>query len=81
MRRHSSKVFAGIHDAIVVPVSLEDEPEQFSLLKSEIVRAFEFSKHAMNKSGGVELTIIASKLGIDLDEIITDGIEEDIVDE
>ena len=81
LRRHSSKVFAGIHDAIVVPVSLEDEPEQFSLLKSEIVRAFEFSKHAMNKSGGVELTIIASKLGIDLDEIITDGIEEDIVDE
>jgi superfamily II DNA or RNA helicase len=81
LRRHFSKVFAGIHDAIVVPVSLEDEPEQFSLLKSEIVRAFEFSKHAMNKSGGVELTIIASKLGIDLDEIITDGIEEDIVDE
>lgn len=81
LRKHSSKVFAGIHDAIVVPVSLDDEPEQFSLLKSELVRAYEFSRHAMNKSGGEELSIIAGKLGIDLDEFITDGIEEDVVDE
>lgn len=81
LRKHSSKVFAGIHDAIVVPVSLEDEPEQFSLLKSELVRAYEFSRHAMNKSAGEELTIIAGKLGINLDEFITDGIEEDVIDE
>ena len=81
LRKHFSKVFAGIHDAIVVPVSLEDEPEQLSLLKSELIRAYEFSRHAMNKSGGEELTIIAGKLGIDLNEFITDGIEEDVIDE
>ncbi len=81
LRKHSSKVFAAIHDAIVVPVSLDDEPEQFSLLKSELVRAHEFSSHALNRSAGEALTIIGSKLGINLDEIVTDGIEEDISDE
>lgn len=78
LRRHPSKVFAAIHDAIVVPVSLDDEPEQFSLLKSELIRAHEFSSHALNKSGGEEITIIGTKLGINLDEVIADGIEEDI---
>jgi superfamily II DNA or RNA helicase len=81
LRKHASKVFAAIHDAIVVPVSLDDEPEQFSLLKSELVRAHEFSSHALNRSAGEALTIIGSKLGINLDEIVTDGIEEDISDE
>ena len=81
LRKHSSKVFAAIHDAIVVPVSLDDEPEQFSLLKSELVRAHEFSSHALNRSSGETLTIIGGKLGINLDEIVTDGIEEDISDE
>ena len=81
LRKHSSKVFAAIHDAIVVPVSLDDEPEQFSLLKSELVRAHEFSSHALNRSAGEALTIIGGKLGINLDEIVTDGIEEDISDE
>lgn len=81
LRKHHSKVFAAIHDAIVVPVSLDDEPEQFSLLKSELIRAHEFSSHALNRSAGEALTIIGSKLGINLDEIVTDGIEEDINDE
>jgi hypothetical protein len=81
LRKHPSKVFAAIHDAIVVPISLNDEPEQFSLLKSELVRAHEFSSHALNRSAGEALTIIGSKLGINLDEIVTDGIEEDISDE
>ena len=81
LRKHPSKVFAAIHDAIVVPVSLDDEPEQLSLLKSELVRAHEFSSHALNMSAGEALTIIGSKLGINLDEIVTDGIEEDISDE
>ena len=78
LRKHPSKVFAGIHDAIVVPVSLDNEPEQFSLLKSELVRAYEFAKNAMNKSAQEEIIIIGTKLGIDLTEIITDGIEEDL---
>jgi superfamily II DNA or RNA helicase len=77
LRYHPSKVLAKIHDAIVVPTSLEDEPDQFALLQSELVRAYEFSQHAINKSAGFELESIARKLGINLNNQAEDGIEED----
>lgn len=77
LRYHPSKVLAKIHDAIVVPTSLEDEPDQFALLQSELVRAYEFSQHAINKSAGFELELIARKLGINLNNQTEDGIEED----
>lgn len=77
LRKHPSKVFAKIYDAIVVPVSLEDEPEQFSLLKSELTRALEFSRHSTNISAGEELRLTASRLGLELNEIVNDGFEED----
>lgn len=77
LRSHPSKVLAKIHDAIVVPTSLEDEPDQFALLQSELVRAYEFSQHAINKSAGFELELIARKLGINLNNNAEDGIEED----
>lgn len=77
LRYHPSKVLAKIHDAIVVPTSLEDEPDQFALLQSELVRAYEFSQHAINKSAGFELELIARKLGINLNNQAEDGIEED----
>lgn len=77
LRYHPSKVLAKIHDAIVVPTSLEDEPDQFALLQSELVRAYEFSQHAINRSAGFELELIARKLGINLNNQDEDGIEED----
>jgi superfamily II DNA or RNA helicase len=77
LRSHPSKVLAKIHDAIVVPTSIEDEPDQFALLQSELERAYEFSEHAINKSAGFELELIARKLGINLNNKTEDGIEED----
>jgi superfamily II DNA or RNA helicase len=77
LRSHPSKVLAKIHDAIVVPTSLEDEPDQFALLQSELVRAYEFSQHAINKSAGFDLELIARNLGINLISKAEDGIEED----
>lgn len=77
LRMHSSKIFAKIHDAVIVPISLEDEPDQMALLKSELIRAHEFSQHAINKSSSQSLELIANKLGFDINELISAGIEED----
>lgn len=77
LRKAKWKNLAVIHDAIVVPVSLEDEPEQTSLLKSEFVRAIEFAKSAINADAAGELRRIAANLGFDPDAPDDTGIEED----
>lgn len=71
------KTHATIHDAIVVPIGLEEEPEQGSLLKAEFLRAIEFAASALNSSAGASLREIAREVGFDPDEMIKDGIEED----
>ena len=79
LRTSKDKYKATIFDAIVVPVSLEQEPEQFSLLKSELQRSIQFAKTALNSSAAIELANLAIKLGIDPEEVglmDSDGIEE-----
>jgi len=77
LRKAKWKNLAVIHDAIVVPVSLADEPEQTSLLKSEFVRAIEFAKSAINADAAVELLHIAANLGFNTDVPDDTGVEED----
>jgi superfamily II DNA or RNA helicase len=77
LRRFPGKEVAVIHDAIVVPTSAENEPEQMSLLRAELVRSIEFSAHALNRTGGAELRRIAIDLGIDPDSLIDDGLESE----
>lgn len=81
LRKSPNKNLAVIHDAIVVPFDLDSEPEQASLLKAELQRAIEFSNSAINKSAGAKLRGIALDLGINLNEIIEDGLEEDIAED
>lgn len=77
LRKAPWKSLATIHDAIIVPISLEDEPDQTSLLKSELLRAVEFAKSALNKDAAAELRHIAAALGVYPDELSDVGIEED----
>ena len=77
LRHAPNKQVAIVHDAIVVPVSGHDEPEQISLLKSELVRAIEFANHAINKGAGAELRNIAISMGVYPDEQPSNGVEED----
>jgi superfamily II DNA or RNA helicase len=81
LRKSPGKDHAVIHDAIVVPVSLELEPEQTSLLKAEMLRSIEFANNALNKSAGAELREIATNLGFDPDTVTDAGIEEGSEDE
>jgi superfamily II DNA or RNA helicase len=76
------KYQAIIYDAVMVPVCLESEPGQLSLLKSELQRSIQFSKTAINRSGSNKLIKIAIELGIDPEEVgllDSDGIEEEII--
>ena len=77
LRKFPGKHRAVIHDAIVVPVSLEDEPEQISLLKSEMVRSLEFARHATNATAGAAIRAVAISLGFDPDCLVDDGVEEE----
>ena len=76
LRRAPDKHLAVVHDAIVLPVSVGSEPEQISLLKSELLRAIEFAGHAINKGASAELRSIAINMGIDPDSLIESGLEE-----
>lgn len=79
LRTCKGKYMAVIYDAVVVPLDIELEPGQISLLKSEIQRSIQFSETAINASGSNRLIKIAIDLGIDPQEvglIETDGIEE-----
>ncbi len=80
LRTCKDKYKAVLFDAIVVPVSLESEPEQFSLLKSEFQRGIQFAKTALNSSAAIELASLAVELDIDPEEVGLmdgDGIEEE----
>lgn len=77
LRKSYGKTLAVIHDVIVVPVSLEDEPDQIALLRAELLRAIQFSESAINRSSGAQLRIAASRLGIDANEFGDQGVEEE----
>ena len=77
LRKTMGKHLAVIHDAIVVPLSLEDEPDQTSLLKSELLRSIEFANNAINKVAAAELRSISANLGVDARDLADVGIEEE----
>lgn len=77
LRKTPGKHLAVIHDAIVVPLSLEDEPDQTSLLKSELLRSIEFAGNAVNKMAAAELRSISANLGFDSDQLTDVGIEDE----
>jgi len=81
LRIYPGKHKAVIHDALVVPICVDDEPDQISLLKSELARAIQFADSAINKSAASKLRIIAAAMNIDLESTSDNGIEEDFNNE
>jgi superfamily II DNA or RNA helicase len=77
LRKAPNKNIAVVHDAIVVPADLVDEPEQMSLLRAEMVRALEFANSAINRTAGAQLRAVATSLGVDLEDDGNIGVEED----
>jgi superfamily II DNA or RNA helicase len=77
LRKSGEKLMAVIHDAIVVPVDAENEPEQISLLKAEMIRALQFADAALNKGAGSRLRSLALSMGITIDDAPSAGIEDE----
>lgn len=77
LRKSDQKLLAVIHDAIVVPVDAENEPEQIALLKAEMIRALQFADAALNKGAGTRLRSLALSMGITIDEAPNAGIEDE----
>lgn len=77
LRTSLDKHIAIIHDAIVVPVSIDDEPEQLSLLRSEFLRAIEFADSAINRTAGAELRAMATMMGFNPENRSDIGVEEE----
>jgi superfamily II DNA or RNA helicase len=77
LRKSREKLIAVIHDAIVVPVDAQNEPEQISLLKAEMIRALQFADAALNKGAGSRLRSLALSMGITIDDAPSAGIEDE----
>lgn len=77
LRTAKNKTMAVIHDALVVPQNLQEEPDQIALLKSELARAIEFADSALNKAGAAEIRSLAASLGFDRTLLKHEGIEEE----
>lgn len=77
LRKSGDKQLAVIHDAIVVPVDPQEESDQISLLKAEMIRALQFADAALNKGAGTRLRTIAISMGLDVDHTTETGIEEE----
>jgi superfamily II DNA or RNA helicase len=75
LRKHSGKRIAVIHDVLVSPESVDNEPTQMSLLKSELRRAMEFARFASNISATATLRLIALRSGIDPNSVADSGTE------
>lgn len=71
------KSLAVIHDALVMPASIGDEPSQTSLAKSELARAIAFGSGAINKGAVTTLLQIAVDIGLQVDELVDVGLEGD----
>ena len=74
----TTKSVAVVHDALVITPSLELEPEQMSLVKSEIARALEFANGALNRHARTQLLELAVGLGLDISTMSEIGIEGDV---
>jgi len=68
LRLYENKHYAEIHDALVTPINIDDEPDQLSLVKSELKRAFEFSSFAINSDSGMEIKRLMIDLKIDINQ-------------
>ena len=77
LRSSPGKTMAAIYDAIVVPLHIDDEPEQTALLESELARSIEFAEHAFNKGAAADLRIIAANAGLQSERFAGVGVEEE----
>lgn len=77
LRRFPGKSLAYVHDVVVLPRIIDNEVEGASILLSEMSRAIEFGKSAMNPMATAELESIAARFNISFSEFSDGGVEDE----
>ena len=78
LRRAQNKHFAYLHDAIVIPNTVDPENmRQLSIIESELARAIQFGQWAENPACITKLRTIAIDHDIDIVESMNGGYEDD----
>jgi len=77
LRTAPGKTIAHIHDAIVVPASINEDASPSPMVRGELARAIEFGQHAVNPDGVVALQAIAIDYGLDWESLTGEGFEVD----
>lgn len=80
LRKVEGKFYAEIHDAFVIPPSVDDNPDAASIVRVELARALQFAENATNEAVKFHLRQIARDSGIDpklisVDEFNSEEIE------
>ena len=78
LRAAPGKSVSHIHDLLVMPpASDEQEPWYLPLLHAEVARAIQFGATAVNTSGITEISRHLARLGLDPNELVDVGYEDD----
>lgn len=79
LRKYPGKYFANLYDAIVVPTVSCDEEDgsESSIVLSELSRAIQFGEWAENPSCVSDLKTIARRYGINYQDLVNGGVEDD----
>jgi len=77
LRLAPGKMFAFIHDAVVVPISVGEDLQGAAFLEGELARAIEFGKDARNPTAITDLQKIAASIGLDYSKLLEEGYEDE----
>ena len=77
LRKATGKLLAFVHDAIVIPNSLDEVNSSDAMLLAEIARATKFAASARNPSSINDIQLIALRSGLDPNTIMMEGVEDD----
>jgi superfamily II DNA or RNA helicase len=81
LRRAEGKSMAHIHDVLVLPDSVgtpdEGEDPRLNIIASEIIRALEFGRSALNPAAITDLERIALRFATDYKALLSAGYEDD----
>lgn len=77
LRRAEGKQYAHIHDVLVLPPVRASDDAETAIALGELGRAYQFAAHATNKSVRFRLKRLASDLGIDVEDVVEAGFEDE----
>ncbi len=78
LRKSNGKNLSFLYDAIVVPhESSAQEDKSLSIVVSELGRAIEFGESSLSSACITDLKVIALRFGVNYNELVNEGYEED----